>query len=99
MWGWMGLFVVPPLFALFFGFLDLVLLTERSALFFAMKIYLFFAIPGCVSPYTFLLYGGSVCIPLILYIKTSSALHSYLTRRYAEPGLEHFPIIEDRIRS
>jgi hypothetical protein len=77
-WGWVGLFVVPPIFAILFGILDLVLLSERSALFFAMKIYLFFVIPQIVSPYLFVLYGGAVCIVLIVYIKLSHALYSRL---------------------
>ncbi len=83
-WGWMGLFIVPVLYAIFFGLIDLVLLSERSALFFALKIYLFFVMPNCsIGPYQFLLYGGAVSIVLIVYVKVASALRSYLAVKYA----------------
>ena len=66
-WGWPGVVVVPFLFAFAVGLLDMLLLSNRSALFFAMKIYLFIVLPICYSPYLFVLYGGAVALILITF--------------------------------
>lgn len=68
-WSWIGVLIVPPLFALAFLWLDIALVTSRSALTSAAKIFLFFAIPTMYSPYMFILYGGVVAIGILCYVR------------------------------
>ena len=66
-WGWFGVIIVPPLFALAFLWLDIGLVAGRSALTAAAKIFLFFSIPTMYSPFMFILYGGFVAIGTLCY--------------------------------
>jgi len=66
-WGWAGLILIPFLYAFAIGLLDMLLLANRSAIFFAVKIYLFVILPICYSPYLFILYGGAVALILITF--------------------------------
>jgi len=66
-WGWAGLILIPLAYAFAIGLLDMLLLTNRSAIFFAVKIYLFVVLPICYSPYLFVLYGGVVALILITF--------------------------------
>lgn len=68
-WGWTGVLIIPFFYAIFWGFLDMVLMSERSPLFGALKIYLALAAPIMMSPYGFILYGGAVAVILILWVK------------------------------
>ena len=67
-WGTPGLVLVPFLFAFAVGLLDMVLLSSRSAIHFALKIYLFVVLPICYSPYLFVLYGGAVALILMTFL-------------------------------
>ena len=68
-WGWAGCIVVPLLYAFGIGWLDMVLLTERSPIFFGTRCYLFVTLPICYSPFLFILYGGAVAGILIVSVK------------------------------
>ena len=68
-WGWAGCIVVPFLYAFGIGWLDMLLLTERSPVFFGTRCYLFVALPICYSPFLFILYGGAVAAVLIVSVK------------------------------
>ena len=59
--------LVPALYAFAIGLLDMLLLTNRSPLVLATKVYLFVVLPICYSPYLFVLYGGAVALILILF--------------------------------
>lgn len=80
-WGWVGLAIVPALYVLFIGILDLVLLSEQSAAFFAMKIYLFFVMPICITPYLFVLNGGLACVFLIAMLKIAATVRTALPQK------------------
>ncbi len=67
-WGWAGILIVPFVYAVAVGILDMVLLTSRTAIFFGMKIYLFVVLPICYSPFLFVLYGGAVTIMMLLLV-------------------------------
>ena len=66
-WGWLGVMIVPPLYALGFLWLDIALTASRSALTSAAKIFMFFAIPLMYSPFMFVLYGGFVAVGVLCY--------------------------------
>lgn len=68
-WGWVGCLIVPFLYAFGAGSLDMLLLTERSPVFFGTRCYLFVALPICYSPFLFVLYGGAVAAVLIACVK------------------------------
>lgn len=78
-WGWRGLYIVPLMYALLFGFLDMLLLSERSTVFFGIKVFLAVALPSCISPYTFILYGGAVTLALVAGIKVFNRFKSLLS--------------------
>ena len=67
-WGWLGVTIVPTLFALAFLWLDIALVASRSALTSAAKIFMFFSIPTMYSPFMFILYGGFVAIGILCYV-------------------------------
>lgn len=67
-WGWPGVLIVPALFALCIGVLDLALYRGGSRITLATRIYVFFALPIMYSPYGFALYGGSVALVLLLAV-------------------------------
>lgn len=66
-WGWLGVMVVPVLYALAFLWLDIALTASRSALTSAAKIFMFFSIPTMYSPFMFVLYGGFVAVGILCY--------------------------------
>lgn len=66
-WGWLGVAIIPALYALAFLWLDIGLVEGRSALTSAAKIFLFFSIPTMYSPFMFILYGGFVVIGTLCY--------------------------------
>lgn len=66
-WGWAGVVIIPFLYAFAVGLLDMLLLSNRSAIFFAVRIYLFVVLPICYSPYLFVLYGGAAALILITF--------------------------------
>lgn len=66
-WGWLGVMIVPALYALGFLWLDIGLTASRSSLTFAAKIFMFFSIPLMYSPFMFVLYGGFVAVGILCY--------------------------------
>lgn len=64
-WGWLGVMIVPALYALGFLWLDIGLTASRSALTSAAKIFMFFSIPTMYSPFMFILYGGFVAVGIL----------------------------------
>ena len=68
-WGWIGLIVVPMLYCIGIGIMDLLLLSENSLLFFGMRMVMFFATSVFLSPYLFLLYGGAAVWAIIFAFK------------------------------
>jgi hypothetical protein len=66
-WGWLGVMIIPALFALGFLWLDIALTASRSALTSAAKIFMFFSIPLMYSPFMFVLYGGFVAVGILCY--------------------------------
>jgi hypothetical protein len=69
-WGWAGVVLIPFFYAFAVGLLDMLLLSNRSAIFFALKIYLFVVLPICYSPYLFVLYGGAAALILMTFSET-----------------------------
>jgi hypothetical protein len=67
-WGWLGLVIVPVLYSLAFGALDIGLTGSNSPLTSASKIFMFFAIPLMYSPFLFILYGGFVVMGILCYV-------------------------------
>lgn len=67
-WGWVGVLIVPFLYAFAIGIVDMVLLSNRSGIFFGLRLYLFVVLPICYSPFLFVLYGGAVVFVLILFV-------------------------------
>jgi hypothetical protein len=67
-WGWLGVMIVPALFALAFLWLDIALVASRSVLTSAAKVFMFFSIPTMYSPFMFILYGGFVAIGILCYV-------------------------------
>jgi hypothetical protein len=67
-WGWLGVMMVPALFALFFLWLDVALTATSSPLTSAAKIFMFFTIPLMYSPFMFILYGGFVVVGILCYV-------------------------------
>jgi hypothetical protein len=66
-WGWLGVMIVPALYALGFLWLDIALTASRSSLTSAAKIFMFFSIPLMYSPFMFVLYGGFVAVGILCY--------------------------------
>ena len=66
-WGWLGVIIVPALYALGFLWLDIALTASRSGLTSAAKIFIFFSIPLMYSPFMFVLYGGFVAVGILCY--------------------------------
>src|SRR5207237_5542195 len=79
-WGWVGLVLIPMVFAICLATIDRILLSTPSVIFCGLKCYLLFVIPIFFSPYLFFLYGGAVTLVLIA---TISIMHA--SRR----GLSH----------
>jgi len=67
--GWLGVLIVPALYALFFAWLDIALTAARSPLTSAAKIFMFFTIPLMYSPFMFVLYGGFVAVAILCYVR------------------------------
>lgn len=65
-WGWAGILVVPALYAISVGIIDIGLHKLRGPLTIAARIYLMILLPFIVSPYGFILYGGIVVLVLML---------------------------------
>jgi hypothetical protein len=68
-WGWLGVMIVPALFALFFLWFDVVLTATSSPLTSAAKIFMFFTVPIMYSPFMFILYGGVVAVGILCYVR------------------------------
>jgi hypothetical protein len=66
-WGWLGVMIVPALYALGLLWLDIALTASRSPLTSAAKIFMFFSIPLMYSPFMFVLYGGFVAVGILCY--------------------------------
>ncbi len=67
-WGWLGVMIVPALYALLFLWLDVALTAARSPLTSAAKLFMFFSIPLMYSPFMFILYGGFVAVGILCYV-------------------------------
>lgn len=65
--GWPGIIIVPALYALAFLLLDMALITSRSPLTSAAKLFIFFTIPLLYSPFLFVLHGGVVVVGILCY--------------------------------
>lgn len=67
-WGWPGLLLIPALFAIGVGLLDLACHLRRSPILAGLRFHLFLVLPVCYSPFIFFLYGGAVAIALLLLV-------------------------------
>jgi hypothetical protein len=68
-WGWIGVMIIPALYALAFLSLDIAFIETNSPLTFAAKIFMFFAIPLMYSPFMFMLYGGFVAVGILCFVR------------------------------
>jgi len=84
--GWVWLAIIPAIYAFLIGLLDIALASERSPLFLSMRIYMFFELPLCVSPYLFILYGGAMCLMLIAGLKAAYFFASRQSAKRVEVG-------------
>tara|TARA_B100001094_G_C18143741_1_gene779423 strand:+ start:115 stop:1425 length:1311 start_codon:yes stop_codon:yes gene_type:complete len=64
-WGWSGILVVPALYAMFVGIIDIGLHKLRGPLTIGARIYLMILLPFIPSPYGFILYGGVLVLVLM----------------------------------
>ncbi len=86
-WGWPGLVLVPAVFGVLIGCLDLVCHARRSPALVGLQFYLFLVLPVCYSPYIFLLYGGGVALILVALVAFVRPSDTPESRRV--PGIEH----------
>jgi hypothetical protein len=81
-WGWPGVLVVPAVFAISLGRLDLALIRTRLGLGYAARNVIFFAVPMMYSPYLAILYGGlagAAVLALLIFLGSLGLHHSRRT--------------------